>query len=136
MLYLKGHHHTQGHLHFLFCCLLGVSNILFIGLQLGQERENRLGAFGDVEGEWLRAFQKQTWGKKATGRTEPLTTHPPKLMSIQDLGVENEKLDCRDFFLFSYCLLRMKEFQQLVRDSFTFFAGVKRNYTGEEKKAG
>ena len=35
VLYLKGCHHTQGHLHFLFCYLLGVSNILIIGLQLG-----------------------------------------------------------------------------------------------------
>lgn len=45
-----------------------------------------------------KSFSKTEVGKKATGRTEPLTMHPPKLMSVQDLGVENEKLNCRDCF--------------------------------------
>lgn len=44
------------------------------------------------------SFSKTKVGKKATERTKPLTMHPLKLMSVQDLGVENEEQNCRDCF--------------------------------------
>ena len=33
--YLKRHHHAQGHLQFLLCCLLGVYSFVFLHLYLG-----------------------------------------------------------------------------------------------------
>ena len=45
-----------------------------------------------------KSFSKTKVGKKGTGGIEPLTMHPLKITSVQELGVENEELNCRDCF--------------------------------------